>query len=146
MNLSTSSKTRMKVGSKATKKQSAEKNASPHQLIDREAKSSDFWQQQETLNSHCVQNYEHSDLCFISLEGTFLAKKILLWCPKYAFICIAISLELQSKDFKSGWLFLITVFVVAIRPTTQLNSSARHAAHQFSYVAVHIGSAHRQCT
>ena len=39
MDLSTSSKTRMKVGSKATKKQSAEKNASP---ADREAKSSDF--------------------------------------------------------------------------------------------------------
>ena len=100
-----------------------------HQLIERQ--SHQTFDKNKKLSIFTVSKIINN-LAFMLLEGTFLAPKILLLCPKNAFICIVISLELQSKDFKSGCLFLITVFVVAICPTTQLNSSAQHAAHQFS--------------
>ena len=82
-----------------------------------------------------IQNYKQSGVYVVGRNFPCTENPALM--PQeciHLFICIAISLELQSKDLKSGWVFLITVSVVAIRPTTRLNSSARHAAHQFSYV------------
>ena len=72
MDLSTSSKTRMKVGSKAT---SSQLKRMHHQLIERPSHQTfDKNKKLSILTESKIMN----NLAFMSLEGTFLAQKILL--------------------------------------------------------------------